>query len=241
MGLPGPPKRSRDPVAAYSVHGLRHAVSTASRSFGNSPSGAETPEASMDFGFPSGHTETILPEPCGASDPPGVLRLYSDISMEVHQPGLPHPVRSAFRVSHPLDGLLPPGFPTTRIGATHEVHPTEPSPSTEPYVFRRLCPLAVPGMACSCSEDQEVTMPRSSRTLLPAEIRASAGRSSPKSMLSWVLTPLQSVSRSPWVRLPEPFLPALPTPALREVEHTALQGFAARLGRPAPRGTGRLS
>jgi hypothetical protein len=30
---------------------------------------------------------------------------------EVHQPGFPHPVRSAFRVSHPLDGLLPPTRP----------------------------------------------------------------------------------------------------------------------------------
>jgi hypothetical protein len=197
VGLSGPPKRSRDPVAAYLVHGLRHAVSTASRCSGNSPPGAEAPEASMDFDFPSGHSEKILPEPRGTGDPHGVLRLYSDISTEIHQPGLPHPVRSACRVFRPLDGLLPPGLPATRTGATHEVHPTEPFPSTEPYAFRRLCPLAVSGMACSCSEDQEVTMPRSSRALLPAEIRSSPGRSSAKPMLSWAFLPLQSVSRLP--------------------------------------------
>jgi hypothetical protein len=80
--------RSSEAIAGtrsrYLVRGLRHAVSTASRFFGYSPSGAEAPEASMDFGFPSGHTETIPPEPCGAGDPPGVLRLYSDISAEIH-------------------------------------------------------------------------------------------------------------------------------------------------------------
>jgi hypothetical protein len=96
-------------------------------------------------------------------------------------------------------------------------------------------------MACSCSEDQEVTMPRSSRALLPAEIRSSPGRSSPKPMLSWAFLPLQSVPRSPWVRLPEPFLPALLTPSLGEVGRSALQGLAARPGRSAPRGTDRLS
>jgi hypothetical protein len=169
----------------YSVHGFRHAVSTASRSFGSSPSGAEAPEASMDFGFPSGHAVAIPPEPRGSDDPHGVSRLYSDISAEIHGPGFPHPVRSASRVSHPLDGLLPPHLPISRIGATHEVHPTEPFPSTEQYAFRRLCPLAVSGMACSCSEDQEVTMPRDSRALLPAEIRTTANRSPPKPMLSW--------------------------------------------------------
>jgi hypothetical protein len=139
----------------------------------------------MDFGFPSGHAVAIPPEPRGAGDPHGVSRLYSDISVEIHGPGRPNPVRSAFRVSHPLDGLLPPRLPISRIGATHEVHPTEPFPSTELYAFRRLCPLAVSGMACSCSEDQEVTMPRGSRALLPAEIRTTANRGPPKPMLSW--------------------------------------------------------
>jgi hypothetical protein len=38
----------------------------------------------MDFSFPAGHSETIPPEPLGTGDPPGVLRLYSDISVEIH-------------------------------------------------------------------------------------------------------------------------------------------------------------
>jgi hypothetical protein len=58
-------------------------------------------------------------------------------------------------------------------------------------------------------------------------------------MLSWAFLPLQSVSRSPWVRLPEPFLPALSTSVLGEAGRAALQGLAARSGRPVPRGTDR--
>jgi hypothetical protein len=107
----------------------------------------------------------------------GFDRLYSDTGVKVHGPGLPTPVRSACRVSHPLDGLLPSRFPATRTGATHEVHPTERFPSAEPHAFRRRCPLAVSGIACSCSEDQEFTMPRGSRALLPAEIRTSDSQS----------------------------------------------------------------
>jgi hypothetical protein len=44
----------------------------------------------------------------GSGNPHGVSFPYSDMDAEVHQPGFPRPVRSAFRVSHPLDGLLPP-------------------------------------------------------------------------------------------------------------------------------------
>ena len=107
----------------------------------------------------------------------GFVRLYSDMGVKVNGPGLPTPVRSACRVSHPLDGLLPSRFPATRTGATHEVHPTERYPSAEPHVFRRRCPLVVSGIACSCSEDQEITMPRNFRALLPAEIRTWDSRS----------------------------------------------------------------
>jgi hypothetical protein len=63
-------------------------------------------------------------------------------------------------------------FPTSRAGTAHGVQgPPEPYPSTKPYASRRLNPHAVPDIACSCSEDQEVTMPRSSRALLSVEIR----------------------------------------------------------------------
>jgi hypothetical protein len=65
-------------------------------------------------------------------------------------------------------------FPTSRVGTAHGVFgPPEPYPSAEPCVSRRLDPHAVFDIACSCSEDQEVTMPRSSRALLSAEIRTS--------------------------------------------------------------------
>jgi hypothetical protein len=47
----------------------------------------------------------------GSGDPHGVFIPYSDIHAEVHQPGVPNPVRSASRVSHPPDGLLPPTLP----------------------------------------------------------------------------------------------------------------------------------
>jgi hypothetical protein len=107
----------------------------------------------------------------GSGNLPEISRPYSDISAEVHKPGLPNPVRSVFRVSHPLDGFLPPNLPASRTGATHGVHPSELFPLAEPYVLRRLCPLAVSGIAYSCSENQKFTMPRGSRALLPAKIR----------------------------------------------------------------------
>jgi hypothetical protein len=49
--------------------------------------------------------------------------------------------------------------------------PSERFPSAEPCTKRLSFPLAVSDIACSCSEDQEVTMPRSFRALLPAKIR----------------------------------------------------------------------
>jgi hypothetical protein len=107
----------------------------------------------------------------GSGNLHGIPRPYSDVGTEVHGPGVPLPVRSAFRVSHPLDGLLPPSFPATRTGAAHGVHPSELFPPTEPYALRRLCPLVVSGIAYSCSENQKFTMPRDSRALLPARIR----------------------------------------------------------------------
>jgi hypothetical protein len=168
----------------------------------------------------------------GSDSLPGIQRPYSDISAEVHNPGLPTPVRSAYRVSHPLDGFLPPSFPATRTGATHGVHPSELFPSTEPYALRRLCPLAVSGIAYSCSENQKFTMPRGSRALLPAKIRTrhrpkpESGRCSPG-----IQSPLQSVPFVPRARLPGPFPRALFPLDLREVERPALQGLDEHSGR----------
>jgi hypothetical protein len=241
-GIARPFEASTELPSRYSVRGSRLVVSTTSRHSRVPLSGAEAPEAPMDFSFPSGRTETSPPEPESSGNPHGVLRLYSDMGVKVHGPGLPHPVRSAFRVSHPLDGLLPSRFPASRTGATHEVHPTERFPSAEPHAFRRRCPLAVSGIACPCSEDQEFTMPRSSRALLPAEIRT---RGRPKSARADTLmglhTPLQSVPLGPWRRLPGTFPPALPSSDLREIGTAALQGFVASAGRATPRGAARLS
>jgi hypothetical protein len=88
-----------------------------------------------------------------------------------------------------------PGRPATRTGATHGVRPAELFPSAEPYALRRRCPLAVSGIAFSCSENQKITMPRSSRALLPAKIRTRASRSSQGPMLSWAF--LASPEHSP--------------------------------------------
>ena len=117
----------------------------------------------------------------GSGNLHGIARPYSDISAEVYISGLPTPVRSAFRVFHPLDGFLPPSLPASRTGATHGVHPSELYPSAEPYALQRLCPLVVSGIAYSCSENQKFTMPRDFRALLPAVIRT---RRRPKPTLS---------------------------------------------------------
>jgi hypothetical protein len=152
--------------------------------------------------------------------------------VKIHSPGLPNPVRSAFRVFHPLDGLRPSRLPVTRTGATHGVHPAELFPSAEQYASRRHCPLAVSGIAYSCSENQKFTMPRGSRALLPAEIRTRPGRSQLRAdTLLGFLPPLQSVPFVPWDQLPDPFPHALCPPDLREVRRPALQGVNEHLGR----------
>jgi hypothetical protein len=65
-------------------------------------------DASHGLGPSSGHTGQSPPESIDSSNPLEVSCPYSDVSVEVHNPGVPPPVRSVFRVSHPLDGLLPP-------------------------------------------------------------------------------------------------------------------------------------
>jgi hypothetical protein len=49
--------------------------------------------------------------------------------------------------------------------------PPERFPSAEPCTVRLSYPHVVSDIACSCSEDQEATMPRNFRALLPAKIR----------------------------------------------------------------------
>jgi hypothetical protein len=128
--------------------------------------------------------------------------------------------------------LLPPGFPATRTGATHGVHPSELFPSAEPYALRRQCPLAVSGIADSCSENQKFTMPRGSRALIPAEIRTRRRPKPPSGRCSLgVQSPLQSVPLVPRTRLPGPSPPALSPTDLEEAHGPALQGIDEHSGR----------
>jgi hypothetical protein len=133
----------------------------------------------------------------------------------------------------------PPGFltllavfslqrlPITRTGATHGVHPSELSPPAGPYAFRRRGPLAVSDIALFCSEDQKITMPRSSRALLPAGIRARPGRSPAGSMLSWVSRRLfRARPERRGIGFPTPSLLRFSYPRPEGRTHAALQGLA---------------
>jgi hypothetical protein len=75
-------------------------------------------------------------------------------------------------------------------------------------------------------------MPRGSRALLTAEIRA---RREPKLSSNRCSLGLLSLSRAfpctPWKRLPVSFPRALSTPLLREKERPALQGLAEHASR----------
>jgi hypothetical protein len=177
MGLPGPSKPPRISLAAIRFTAT---ASSFQRPRGFQESRCPAPRY-RKLPWTSASLQGTPNRPRRSPQTPttfmGFVRLDSDMGVKVNWPGLPTPVRSVFRVSHPLDGLLPSRLPATRTGATHEVHPTERFPSAEPHAFRRRCPPAVFGIACSCSEDQKFTMPRSSRALLPAEIRTSDRRS----------------------------------------------------------------
>jgi hypothetical protein len=190
-----------------------------------------------------GPTGWAPPEPFGFQQPS-----WDFAPLQRHQhgrssrAGFPVPAPSVFRVSTLLTVCSPPRLLAHGTSATHGVHPAERFPSMEPYAFRRLCPLAVSGIACSCSEDQEFTMPRSSRALLSTEIRTCLGpRPAQAAALMGVFAPLQSDPRAARIRLPGPVLPALRLPDLREAGQTTLQGTSTRAGRRTPRGTHQLS
>jgi hypothetical protein len=190
-------------------------------------------ETPIGLDGPPGHTGKVPPESCAAPATfLGFLAPTATSARRSTQPGIPTPIRSASRVSHPHDGFLPPSLPATRTGATHGVHPPELFPPAEPYTLRRQCPPAVPGIAYSCSENQKFTMPRSSRALLPARIRTPAGRSRPEAdALMGFSSPLQSVPIPPGGRLPGPFPHALCPTDLREAGSSVLQGVDERSGR----------
>jgi hypothetical protein len=93
-------------------------------------------EAPIGLAGSSGLSEIAPPESCAA--PATLLGFCAPTTTSTRrstQPGLPTPVRSAYRVSHPLDGLLPPCLPISRTGAARGVHPPERFPPAEPYAF----------------------------------------------------------------------------------------------------------
>ena len=95
-----------------------------------------TPEAPVGLAGPSGHSYDAPPESCAA--PATLMGFCAPTTTSTRRStrsGFPTPVCSAFRVSHPLDGLLPPCLPITRIGAARGVHPPERFPPAEPYAF----------------------------------------------------------------------------------------------------------
>ena len=188
------------------------------------------------LGSSSGFTDPPPLESCAAPTTLlGFVCPYSDIGSKVHpgfhprSPGVPPPERSAFRVSHPPDGLLPLNFPATRTGTTHGVHPPELLPPVELYAFRRLCPPAVSDIAFFCSEDQEIEMPRNSRALFPTEDRTNTEPRTREGRYSHGLlwSPLRSVPRSAVGAVSRPVPSCAFCSRSRGIKCPALQGFAS--------------
>jgi hypothetical protein len=132
------------PRSRYSVRGSRHVVSTTARSSGETPSGAKHRKLPWTWTSLQGSPKLLRRSLAAPTTLLGFLRPYSDISEEVHGPGLPHPVRSAFRVSHPLDGFLPPApsdpeGPVPLMGFT--LQSLSPSRSCTPFDADALLPF----------------------------------------------------------------------------------------------------
>jgi hypothetical protein len=177
MGLLPPFEAFASQRSRYSVHGTRLVVWTTTRFFAGAPVGAEAPTASLSLPPPPGSDQISPAETSqGSGGPHGVCRPYSDPDAgDLLEPGFRLRPGPPSGFSTLLTVCSPPRLPAHGTGAAHGVHPAERFPSVEPYAFRRPCPHAVFGIACSCSEDQEFTMPRSSRALLPTEVRTCNG------------------------------------------------------------------
>jgi hypothetical protein len=177
VGLEAPFETFASQRSRYLVHGSRLVVGSTTRSFADSPADAEAPAASMGF-LPPFRVRPDQPRRNleRFNGPHGVCRPYSGAGTEeLCEPGFQPRPRPPAGFLTLLTVCSPPCLPAHGTGATHGVHPAERFPSVEPYAFRRRCPLAVSGIACSCSEDQEFTMPCSSRALLPTEVRTCLG------------------------------------------------------------------
>jgi hypothetical protein len=137
------PERSRCSVAAIWFAASRHAVRRPRGFFRRSPPDAEAPEAPIGLGSPPGHTCKFPPESCAA--PATLMRFGAPTATSARRstsPGFPRPVRSAFRVSHPLDGFLPRALSDLEdrcrsLGSPFRVFP-----------LRRAVRLSTPGPSC---------------------------------------------------------------------------------------------
>ena len=97
---------------------------------------AQARETPVGLAGPSGHSDNAQLESCAT--PATLMGFCAPTTTSTRRStrsGFPTPVCSAFRVSHPLDGLLPPCLPITRIGAARGVHPPERFPPAEPCAF----------------------------------------------------------------------------------------------------------
>jgi hypothetical protein len=105
-------------------------------------------------------------------------------------------------------------LPTTRVGTTHGVPLQSLTPSRSRTPFGALSLLAVYDIASCCSEDQEVTMPRSFKVLLPARIRTPRSpEGDPGPLLSWAFwSSPEPSSHRPGTSFPVPTLLRFPRP-----------------------------
>ena len=92
----------------YLVHGCPPRRFNGHAVLRRTPSDTAASEAPIDLGSPPGHTGKSPPESCAA--PATLMRFAAPTATSARRstsPGVPDPVRSVFRVSHPLDGFLP--------------------------------------------------------------------------------------------------------------------------------------
>lgn len=197
----------------------------------------------MALNSSSGHTGSPPSVPSGTGNPPEVLRPYSDFGREVHMTRASSPVRSAYRVSHPPDGLLPP-LPSDPEGSVplmgFTLQSVCPAQSRTPFSASYL--PAVPDIVSSSSEDLEVTVPRGSKVLLPARIRtrepAEAGRGP---MLSWGYRLSRAISARRGSGFPDPSLLRFVCPRSERGDIRRSRALPDERPAAGPRGPRRLS
>jgi hypothetical protein len=166
--------------------------------------GTEAPNSSRAWTSLQGIPYRPRRSPARLRRPSWGLFPFNDIHAEVHEPGLPHPVCSAFRVSRPLDGFLPP----TRPGLEDRcrswgftLQSFSPPQSRSPCGGVALLPFVTsraPALRTKRSRCPAAPGPCSPRRSVPEQ-----GRTPPGPMLSWALSLLSvhvPASRGPVAR-----------------------------------------